>query len=525
MTVILLGTFVVVLSVGVMELSMRGARVQREREQDVRGLYLARTGLNTAFAEIGSGVDTTGFGLGAMGLIDPIVYSDSQGRRIGEFKSLVQPYGTGYEILVVAGVPDLANPEVMNSVRGFVENAGSPFLMPYPGAVSIGGPLRNPLLLFDGPSTTIDGGEKAAFNLSADGYASFMDEFGDLIASGQDPSVLSGGVTSTYEHDTVGTLTLPVTAGESTILTASDLNTYRENFRNAALSMAANADRVITTPVHGDQTWGTAENPEITVIEAGEIQTANVFNGLNQTITGHGTLIVKHTIQPSKNLNLYWTGDIYVIGFSGDGPQLFYNYGTQGTINGNLILLSADDGVNEASLKLKSSSQGANSRPSNLTVNGNLMTLAEAVSNEAEVEVGGTMGDTLTVNGILSMYGSRIEFETKFDSGNNIYINGALALGMAQDLDSGIARSDDFEIEMVGSLSITYDKLLVAQAARALAMLQSDQNLLANVQNPGPGGPELIGRVSGNPRDVEAEIDAIVQASADPYTENFGIIE
>ncbi|MFN0059682.1 MAG: hypothetical protein ACKVX7_14590 [Planctomycetota bacterium] len=480
---VLVGVMIVLVVVLILADSMLSVqRVNARSASDsltmLRADYLANAGLHAAFAEVAAQTDSTGNGLGAMGIATPLVFSDSNGQAVGEYRTYVKQDGTRNIIVALAAVPSFSNPLVVRSSQGVVQAETSFILAPKPSAVSISGPIVDPV--FPGMSPNgfmIDGGEDPAFVFSsAAGYAAVMETLGNAVAAGTiNGTELAGDVTSTYEHPTAGPIELPIIQQSSSLLSAAELNQYRTDLRDAVLALASSADRTITTRVLGNATWGTAGDPEVTVIEAGTIGKDRVFDTVGQTITGNGTLIIKHTTRPRKNLNLNWTGDIYVLGYDGDGGDLLYTFGTQGTINGNLVLLASD--TTEASLEVMNSSSTyvptGSRRPSNLTINGSVLCLAEANSHETELEV--ESSSSLTVNGLVAMFGSRIEIEAS-GATSNLTINGSLSVGMAQEL-AAVDRIDDFEIEATGNLNITYNESLVTSALAGLQALETGLDL------------------------------------------------
>lgn len=448
-----------------------------ESEMHIEADYLAYAALNTAFAEVMTLEDPDDDGLGAMGVATPIPLTDSVGAVIGEFRTYVRKDGTNNILVGLAAIPSFADPRMLRSTEGLIVAESTFALAPRPGAISISGPISNPTFPNMGDNTLlIDGGDHPAIALpSAVAYEAVMAELCDQMQAGHiDGSEFVGGETSTYYSPWLGNVTLPVITEESGFMEAAELNTYRNELRTAVLDLASNADRTITTRVTGNHTWGTESAPEVTVIEATTIGKDRVFDTKGQTITGHGTLIIKHTVRPQKNLNLNWTGNVYVLGFEEDAASsddLLYMKGTQGTINGNLILLASDH--TEASFEMAESSSSyvgsADKRQTMLTINGSLLTLAEASSHEAEVELENST--VLTVNGLLGMFGSRIELEAS-GSRSRLTVNGTIAIGMAQDLED-IARTDDFEFEMDGAVTITYDEELVNAALANLGELET----------------------------------------------------
>lgn len=433
------------------------ARHGIETEINLSARYLADAGLNMAFAEVVADVDAEGDGLGALGTNLPVPIMNPTGSQAGEVRTFVKIVNNRNIITAVSAVPSFALPQTVSAVQGVIIGEREFLLRPRPGAVAISGPLRHPQFQRMGDHNLfIDGGDWPSFYFTEDSaYEAALNQVGNALSRGDiDGSEFAGAMTSTYTHATAGELTLPFVSGDEAFLDAAALNDYRDSLRAGAQAIAANADRVITSPVYGDQTWGTALSPEVTVIQAGDIGADRVFDSNNQTVTGHGTLIIHHTCNPSRNLNLNWTGDIYIIGYDGDGDDLFYPYGIDATINGNMILLS-DDGT-EASFEPIGGS--------NITINGALLTLAESGSHESEVEMEGS--SHLTVNGLLGMFGSRIELEIS-DSGSSLTVNGAMAIGTATD----VSRRDDFEFQMDGDVSIIYDQPLVDGAVAGLANL------------------------------------------------------
>lgn len=458
---------VLVLMAGMVTMSFTKSRALAETVRQTNCEYVAHAALNAAFAEVLAGEDPEGDGLGAVGTGDPVVFTDSQGNVLGEYLAIVTQQGTNNVITAVAGVPDLANPEFVESMEGVVQAQPTFLLKPKPGAISASGPITHPSFPSMGSDDLIDGGQFPAFTLSSElAYENLMDELGFLIfarkITGEE---LQGTPYSVYDHHHNGKTKLPLAVQSGVTLTAEALNDYRNSLRTAVLDLAAQADRVVTSRINNSPTWGTENNPQVTVIEAKKIGKDRVFNKSNQTITGNGTLIIKHTIRPGKNgkkPNINWDGDVYVLGFDGDGSDLVYFYGADVNINGNFILLASDN--TEASLEMRD----YGSTISNVTVNGALLTLAEAKSHESEIEVEGD--SRLTVNGIMGLYGSRIEIEAS-GSDTQLNVNGTLAIGMAQDLNGNINRGDDFEFEMRGEVQVIYDKNLVTQAVEGLSNL------------------------------------------------------
>lgn len=491
-----------------------------ETEMDLEADYLAHAALCSGFAEVMTLEDPDNDGLGAMGINDPMPLATSSGAVVGEFRSYVRKEGTTNILVGIAAIPSFEDPRMIRSTEGVIVAEASFTLAPRPGAISIAGPLSNPTFPHIGENTIlIDGGDQPAMALpTVEGYEAMMEALSEEMRRGRiDGSEFVGGETSTHYDPWLGDVTLPIISEDSGFLDAEELNEYRNNLRSAVLDLADSADRTVTSRVNGNKTWGTESSPEVTVIEAKTIGKDRVFNTEDQTVRGHGTLIIKHTIRPRKNLNLDWTGDIYVLGFDGDGDDLLYTFGTQGTINGNLILLASDH--TEASFEMAESSSSyvgsRDKRETELTINGSLLALAEASSHETEIEL---EDDTiLTVNGLVGMFGSRIELEAS-GSGSTLVVNGTLAIGMAQDFED-VSRSDDFEFEMDGSVTVVYDEELVNAAVSTLGDLETtlSSDSSSSSSTPSYDTFRLAGMVSSAGGGVSslAELHELVEAGAD----------
>ena len=426
--------------------------------------YIAHAAMQSALTEIVSGDDTTLEGLGAMGIATPLEFVSPAGAVVGEYRTIVEQNGSQFFVSSVAASPSFADPQVLSAAEALISAEPEFMFRPQPGAMNIIGPIVDPSFPSLGDNNfTLDGGQYSAIATSnLDTYGKVRDVFQDAIDSGALlDSDLIGGVTG---DDT----TLPIAHLEQMNVTAQTMNDYRDQLRTAVLDAAATPDLSITSTVLGDQTWGTADVPQVTVIDSDAIGSDLVFGTDNQTITGHGTLIIKGLTRPGyaggENLNLNWNGDIFVVA-TGSTSDLLYTYGTQGTINGNLVLLG--NANSEASLELTDSS----TRPSDLTINGGLLTLAESTAHESEIELEGT--SDLTVNGFVGMFGSRIELEST-GSTSSLTVNGSISTGLAQDFDPTVTRTDDFSFVASGEVNLTFDETQVNSAVGGLTELQQE---------------------------------------------------
>ncbi|MEE8142515.1 MAG: hypothetical protein V3T77_05400, partial [Planctomycetota bacterium] len=105
---------------------------------------------------------------------------------------------------------------------------------------------------------------------------------------------------------------------------------------------------------------------------------------------------------------------------------------------------------------------------------------------ESELEV--ALSSRVTVNGLLGMFGSRMELE-QIESGSEnmgngtvsrkaidrptrVTVNGTLAIGMAQDF-ATVNRRDDFLLELPGEVQIRYNPQWVVNALEGLEELNA----------------------------------------------------
>lgn len=451
---------------------------QRESVDQIRASYLAHAALNQGYVEVVSQEDLDGDGLGAIGVDSPATLLNALGEAVGEYVCFVETANERNVLIGLAAIPSFQDAQFVSSSRAVIQAEVEFLLKPSAGAMAIAGPLRNPNLTYvseNGFSITGNGDVPAIVLSDEDAHENLVDEFVDEFDAGHWSGSELTGMTETYAHPTAGDVDWPVGYREQSFLSSDDLNEYRNNLRDHFLTLADSADRSIVSKVYGDQTWGTEANPEVTHIDCDAVGSSRVFRTRDQTITGHGTLVIEHTIRPKYNLNLDWTGDVVVIGHDGDGSDLLYLYGANANIDGNLILLSSDN--TEASLEVADSERdgsyltsSSQERPSNLTVNGSLLCLAEARSHESELEVEDS--STVTVNGLVGLYGSRIEIEAS-GSNTTLNINGTFAVGLPPDN----TRTDDFTLKMKGRVDFTYDKETVRTAVEGLTELQAEIDL------------------------------------------------
>ncbi|MEE8143710.1 MAG: hypothetical protein V3T77_11460, partial [Planctomycetota bacterium] len=136
----------------------------------------------------------------------------------------------------------------------------------------------------------------------------------------------------------------------------------------------------------------------------------------------------------------------------------------------------------EAALEIRSSRQ----RASHLTVEGSLLCLGGVRSSEVELELEGD--STLTVYGLLALFGRRIELELKSPQAE-LRVRGTLALGLIESRGRS-HRDDALELELGGKVFITYDRRSLEEALDGLDRMEKQLPLA------GPPAPYML-RVRG----------------------------
>lgn len=218
------------------------------------------------------------------------------------------------------------------------------------------------------------------------------------------------------------------------------------------------------------------------------------------TISGSGTLVILHPVGSfsdnanGKMFNLDWDGDVFVIGYdkdtgTGNGvgsnaptDNLLYLSRANWNVDGNLVLVT--NGAMEPSLEARGDNTQAG-----LTVNGSLIMLGEAKTHEVDLEMEAKA--SLTVNGILSVFGKRVELEnTNGGTGTNFQVNGTLAIGFPGSVDANgdgdfndtaqgdfNAASNSFTWRVSGNADFNFNQGNVEDAITKLARLQSNLDL------------------------------------------------
>lgn len=577
--VAVLGLFAMALAVALSSLNLTGAGIKHaaQARESMQVYYVALAGANEAIAEVRAGTDGLGdraSGLGALGITAPLAYLDSAGQKVGEYRTVAFNTAAAgdppmYVVRSLAAIPSFANPQITHVIEADIFAKEVFLLTPNHGAVSISGPV-NTMTLADwcSPDLLIDGGDGAPGLVFSDpaAHAEAIDELGDEVVAGNlDGSEVIGNPLVTYDHSTVdpasilGEFTVSMTLQEDIHFNAQQLNDYRNALRTYAEGLVhaiptgdsvvvdyARAAAAGVILVHelpnvkdgagtnkprivSDQFLGTPSSPKVALVDTSMFYqggTATTSNHGN-TITGAGTLVIMHPIGSStdnangKQFGLDWTGDVFVVGYGADyttgvgenspTDNMLFISRSDWSITGNLVVVTA--GEAEASVELR----GLGSDPASLVVNGSVLVFGDATTNEAEVDVEAYA--RLEVNGILGVYGARVELENQSSSTTDLIVNGTLAMGLPE----GNPRSDDFYWQGKGNTKVIYDKALVEAAAAGLTRLQGSldlQSASVSVIQYGSSGT-LSGGISFSDG-VEA-LDAMIEANGNDGAGDFGV--
>lgn len=395
----------------------------------------------------------------------PSEFKDGSGEIIGEYTSWRARAGRDDLVMAASAVPSFEDPRVMYSVKIRLEPRPGFTMATKPGAISIAGALVAPSFpLMGSNSLLIDGGERPPLLLSSKASHS-------RVLAALEEMVLSQGGFTGLELRGPGDSGSPVVCEEDPFITAEKMNEYRDILRNRVKILCEKAGATkVSRAVRGDRKWGDAAGEKLVVIDAAGIGADAVFPDEGQNITGYGTLVIRGALRPRANLNLRWTGNVFVLGEQRLDSDLLYLHGSDIRIDGNLVLLSEKGGAVSLELKGSSASTVSAQRPTRLDVKGSLVCLADAFGQEAELEL--DAGSMLKVDGILGLFGSRIEIEAGGED-SVFEVRGSLAAGIPRPLEEAQSTTSNFEFEMRGKVNISFVEAAYGRAITGLALLES----------------------------------------------------
>lgn len=537
--VVVISLFTLGLAIVTVSLSYNTANMQATggAQEDCELQMLTMAAVNHAWAEIESQTDQDGDGvLGAIGVANPIGFSDSRGRAIGEYQAWVVNKAADpvndppqYVLHVRAAIPTMASARRRQAAEAQIQYTPNFVLSPNAGAINISGPLTSDPDLSDwnSPDFYIDGGNAPAivFN-DANARTNFTEDNSidvDWFNNSLDTKINGTPLDTFNRPGSPSTFDAPFVLTNQAAFTAEMLNDYRDALRGYAHGLihatdsgsgsgagvtvdyaGAAADGVVLVhelPTVKDgagsgkprivtnHTFGDTSNPQTVLIDTSKFHGGHESmtdnhgdSGAGRTITGAGTLVILHPIG-SKNdntngkmINLNWEGDVFVIGYPADRST---GVGTNASTD-NLLYVSRADWNIDGNLVVLT----AGSTEASLEVNGNggagqasvVVNGSVMMFGEAgtnEAEIDIETGAYFEVNGFLGLYGSRIELENQSSTSTDFKVNGTMALGFP--LDS--TRNDDLRFKVRGRAQFTYNQANVEAAIESLAQLQSQIDL------------------------------------------------
>jgi hypothetical protein len=140
------------------------------------------------------------------------------------------------------------------------------------------------------------------------------------------------------------------------------------------------------------------------------------------------------------------------------------------TVAGNFAVLADSDSDAQLDLGFSSDDDVATPRGSSLEIDGSLLFFAEATTHEAEIQIYGD--SSIAVDGMLGLFGSEIDIETKISS-SSLTVDGALALGIGAPDDGSAPPGDGIEIELRGSVDFLRNESKLEAAISGLVGLES----------------------------------------------------
>lgn len=169
----------------------------------------------------------------------------------------------------------------------------------------------------------------------------------------------------------------------------------------------------ITSANVGDYNFGTIDNPAVVVVDG----TCNITT----PVTGYGTLVIAGTASQLELMQgglIDWHGDVILSPDAKDSRLRFKANAGDSIIDGNLILVGADD--SEALIRTQ---VGEGS----LTVNGSMLLIADPESDSEDGEVILSDGFDMIVNGFLGILSTN-DADIVTTTGSSLLVNGQLAV-------------------------------------------------------------------------------------------------
>jgi hypothetical protein len=169
------------------------------------------------------------------------------------------------------------------------------------------------------------------------------------------------------------------------------------------------ANRVVSgndARITGTVQWGTPASPEVTVIDARQLSVQP-----DAVIRGAGTLIVQGDVRILNRARLEWTGDIIVLGGTNNRDADLRNQNGSLVVNGNVLVLGADDRRGNARFSLHDNNSEVNDAVN--VINGSVLAISgQRTRKEDKATITIKTGDT-TITGVLAVAGDKVKLDVK----------------------------------------------------------------------------------------------------------------
>lgn len=294
------------------------------------------------------------------------------------------------------------------------------------------------------------------------------------------PLVLQGSPVETYVTDRGHEATAPVVQDDSLVFDVDLLNDVRQGLIEGANDLAVGADLTLTSDrdFRDPQTWGTPEDPQVTVIDANKVD-------IRAPVTGSGTLIVYGDLDVRREGSLTWDGDVLIVG-NGRHRTRLSTHGGAISVTGNVAVLGdghhgdvelhlhGDHGAHPDDLGDPGRDGIENTgHIGTLDVRGSVIVLGDTAEDaRADARMKIHKHSEVSIDGLVLFAGNRARLDihnhAHEDENGGFVLNGQLAIGVEQG-----RRRDELRIRLDGQTQITFDQANVDRAIRGLDTLAS----------------------------------------------------
>ena len=435
----LIGLVMIVITItgSVLFVSVTHGKAITEATQRQTAFYLAEGGIEAAKWEIGESKDPEGDGVGT--------------KRIktsaGTYTVVAEDVGGGNYELTSTGNCGLANV----TLRAMV---GRPMTttFPYSAVSMIGGASKLDVKFKKKVNLVLTGDDSSAIGLTdKDLYEEIGQEFAEAVVKKEISATgLTGQPMSNFHGDKKTEVKLPIHLHEGF---PDTLSSYTDLY-NDLVSTVQGSIIPKTTVFKRDPTDPKKPKGPESFTFGSETSPANIYISEHvhldhkESVTGHGTLVIADHFHIQSGSSFNWDGDVIIVGDEKKSAKLEID----GVFNvtGNVIVLG--EGREAAELKVKHKSQAV--------VNGSVFIGTEEGEKSKKVKL--EADGELTVNGLLTMVGSRVEAKFKHES--EFTVNGMFQFAVPSH-----HKKDKMKLEFEGDVTVVRDSDLMYEGAETLS--------------------------------------------------------